>query len=268
MRRYWFEPEHKQGDLVLLEGDNFQHICKVCRLDEGDQFEALFGDGKAWLCQISNRSKKSAEARILSSRAIEPLAQPHLVLALSVPKYPKLDFIVEKAVELGVERIQPFVSDRSFARDIDETLLDRLNRGRRIVESATEQCGRGDLMPILPPLHLDQVLENFNRRADAKGLFLYEGRSKASYSGGSDPSLKAHLKGFSAGNKPNEIWCFIGSEGGFSREEADRFESAGFPSLTLGTQVLRVETACVVVLGILKYEFDLMRNPSKGSHED
>jgi 16S rRNA (uracil1498-N3)-methyltransferase len=260
VRRYWFEAKDKNKDGILLEGDNFQHICKVCRLDEGDQFEALFGDGQALVCEITSRSKKSAQAKLVSTRTIQPLARPHLVLALSIPKYPKLDFIVEKAVELGVERIQPFVSDRSFIRDIDNSLLERLDRGRRIVESATEQCGRGDLMPILPPVNLDQVLESFNRTSGAKGLFLYEGSAQA--------SLKEHLQSSALKATPSEIWCFVGSEGGFSREEAERLQAAGLPSLTLGTQVLRVETACVVVLGILKYEFDLMRNPSKGSHED
>ncbi len=234
-----------------MVGDVFHHICNVCRIDQGDRFEALWGDGVAYLCELTSRGKKQALAKIIGQRVIEPLPKPHLILALSIPKFQKLDLIVEKSVELGVQAIKPFVSEFSFARELSPNLSDRCSRARRIIESATEQSGRGDLMQVMEPSTFDEVFEDFNRTPGRLGLFLYEGQGQL--------SLKDHLQSVKTKSSVSEVWFFVGSEGGFSESEVAKFERAGLPPLTLGGQILRVETACLAATAILKYEFDLMR---------
>jgi 16S rRNA (uracil1498-N3)-methyltransferase len=228
---------------VFISGDVFHHIFDVCRQELGSKFEVL-GDGqKAHLVKITELGKKSARGQIIESRELPVPRKPHLVLALSVSRFPVMEAVVEKAVELGVSRIEPFFSEYSFIRKaLPENKIERWNK---IVVSATQQSGRGDLMEITPANELEQVLEKFNQSPSAKGLFAYEGQSTL--------SIKKAVK--EQTGDMEEFWIFVGSEGGFSRSEVEIFKRQGLEPVTLGEQVLRVETACIALLAILKYEF-------------
>ena len=243
MRRYWLSPDMFKANEVFIGGDVFHHIFDVCRQELGSKFEVL-GDGpKAHLVEVTEVAKKSARGKIIESRTLPVPAKPHIVLALSVSRFPVMEAVVEKAVELGVSRIEPFFSEYSFIRKaLPETKLERWNK---IVVSATQQSGRGDLMEITPARELEEVLEKFNQNTSAKGLFAYEGQSTLS------------IKKAVQEQSPNmdEFWIFVGSEGGFSRAEVETFKQHGLEPVTLGDQVLRVETACIALLAILKYEF-------------
>src|SRR4051812_45655873 len=110
MRRYWITPENLKSDKVIIKGELFHHICDVCRTTEGDRFELLCGDGWAYLAELTKVSRKDADAVVIEKRQIEPLPKPHLHLCISVPRFQKMDLILEKAVELGVFEVIPFVS--------------------------------------------------------------------------------------------------------------------------------------------------------------
>ena len=245
-RRFFIE-EPLQNGLVHIRGDVFHHITEVCRFKEGDRFEVLPGDGAAWLVEITTVDKRGLDAKVVSSRPLPPLPKPWITLALSVPKLPKVDWIVEKSVELGVHEIRPFVSDYSFLRKVVDVSDNRLQRWQKIVRGATQQSGRSDVMQIHPATTLPKLLEEFNRQPRAGGLFPYEGEALW--------PLRQAVQDLK--QKPLEnIWLFVGSEGGFSTEEVKLFAARGLSTVSLGEQILRVETACLALVSIIKYEYE------------
>ena len=246
MRRYWIEKKYFNNDTVLIGGETFHHICDVCRQDVGNKFEIL-SEGKAYFVEIISRDKKSAVAKIHEVRDATLPKKPFIHLAVSISKFQTMDTIVEKAVELGVYKLHPFVSEYSFIREKkSERLSDRSERWERIVKAATQQSGRGDLMEIAPVFTLKELLEKMNQSHRPAGLFPYEGES--------EQSVSAAIKSMKV-EAPENIWLFVGSEGGYSDQEVELFKEKGLKSSSLGDQVLRVETACLSLVSILKYEF-------------
>lgn len=250
MRRYWLPPESFLDQEIKIEGEAFHHIHEVCRQGIGHRFEVLKGDGKAYLCEIKQVTKREARAAIIESRMIEPLPKPYIHLALSIPKLPKVDFVIEKCVELGVHSLHPFVSEFSFIRQVKEISLNRQERWKKIVQAATEQCGRGELMQLTPATSLEKVWETMNQTDSSVGLFCYEGE-------GGLPLRQALARAKT--RSPQNVWVFVGSEGGFSVSEVNLFKQRQMEPITLGSQVLRVETACVALASVIKYDLDLMR---------
>lgn len=265
MRRYWLEADSIGEDFVEIQGEAFHHIFDVCRQEVGNHFEILGKDSKAFLVEVLEVSKKKARAKIVEIREVPALPRPHLVLALSIPRFPVMEAVVEKAVELGVTRIQPFFSEFSFVRKQNSLPESKLERWNKIVVSATQQSGRGDLMTISPAIDFIELGESFNQTPHKLGLFAYEGASTFSIKDYVE-GLKSSATGSEKAKflQDGEIWVFVGSEGGFSPTEVQQFKNWGLESVSLGSQVLRVETACITLLAVLKYEFGLMQSPAKG----
>jgi 16S rRNA (uracil1498-N3)-methyltransferase len=246
LRRFFVDPQDLNNSVLRVSGDLFHHIRDVCRFVVGDHFEVLTGQGKAWQVEITEIGKKELIAKELSSRELPPPAKPEVNLAISIPKLPKMDWIIEKSVELGVAGIYPFVSDYSFLRKTSEISPNRQERWLKLIHGATQQSGRGDLMALGEVRHIDQLLREINLSDHVGGLFPYEGPSQL----GLRPAL-AELKGRSI----DTLWVFVGSEGGFSLREVDLFKAKGLNTVSMGEQILRVETACVAIVSVIKYEF-------------
>jgi len=252
MRRYWIEKKDLFGDQVNFSGDVFHHIFDVCRQEEGSKFEVLTEDSKAYFLEVTNVSKKSATAHILEERVIPPLKNPHIHLAISISRFPVMDAVMEKAVEMGVKSIQPFFSEFSFVRSGEKISENKLERWDKIVRSATQQSGRGDLMKVQAAINVDKLPEIINQNPSSVGLFAYEGAATL--------SIKDYCSKVKAQQPQGvtDIWIIVGSEGGFSHKEVEKFQNLGLHPVTLGPQVLRVETACMALVSVLKYDFDLM----------
>jgi 16S rRNA (uracil1498-N3)-methyltransferase len=244
MRRFWVDPGAINGDQVRFEDEAYRHVVTVSRRSVGDRFEVLAGDGQALFVEVVAVEKRTALAHVLERRNLPSLPQPYIRLALSVPRPKTLDAIVEKAVELGVQSLHLLTSDYSFVRDLRELKPERLDRLERIVAAATRQSARGALFEIAPALDLKKTLEEMNRRPHAKGLFAYEGTAAL--------GVHAYLQAMAA-EMPQEVWLFVGSEGGFSTAEVELFKQFHLEPVTLGEQVLRVETACVALISVIKY---------------
>jgi 16S rRNA (uracil1498-N3)-methyltransferase len=251
VRRYWIPKEALVGEEVRLIGDVLHHIRDVCRMHMGSKFEVIVEGGRALLVEITTEAKHESRARIIEERTIVELPRPHLHLAMAVPRFPVFEAVVEKAVELGVKSVRPLFSDFSFIRKQESMFDKKRARFEKIVVSATQQSGRGDLMKIEDPEPLDEFLSAFNRGTDLKGLFAYEGEGVLTAQQG--------IQQIQSGAKVNDVWIFVGAEGGFSDREVQLFQTVGLKPVTLGSQVLRVETACVALVSIIKYGFDLMR---------
>ncbi len=243
MRRYWIPNEFKQGQVVHLSGEVLHHIRDVCRMRIGSRFEVMV-DGLAFLVEISNETKHESVASIIEERKIAPRPKPDLILVMAVPRFPVFEAVMEKAVELGVARIQPVFSDFSFIRTQDHVFEGKRARWAKIITGATQQSGRGDLMPIAPLQSLKTYVETFNRSAEIAGLFAYEGEG-----------VLTARQALPQMGSPQDVHIFVGSEGGFSQNEVTLFQQFGLHPVTLGSQVLRVETACVALVSILQYYF-------------
>lgn len=247
MRRFWISSEQLVGAEAHIDGDLFHHIRDVCRFDVGSRFELLPGDGRALFVEITGVAKKNLVAQIIEERQIPPLPKPLIHLFVSVPRFATFETILEKASELGVAEITPFFSDYSFVRSHDKLTASRLGRWEKIIRSASQQCGRGHLLQLNSAARLKDILDKFNPQTKVLGLFPYEGEAAL--------SLKQQLEAQKEQNF-EEVWLFVGSEGGFSLKEVELFNSKGLPAVTMGDQILRVETACLALVSVIKYHFE------------
>ncbi len=242
MRRYWVPESQFSGNHVLLEGDIFHHVCVVCRQGLGDRFEIL-AHGKAHWVEIKDVKKKSAIAEVLEVRELTPLKEPTIHLALSLPKFATLEKVLEKSVELGVHSIHLFHSDFSFAKASQKELNSKWSRWQKIIQGATQQTGRGHWLNLTEIRPLSVLLSEYSSRKQVSGILAYEGEGLKNFK----ESLESRPQDL------KEVWLFVGSEGGFSAEDLKLFKDYKLLPVSLGDQVLRVETACVTLISILKY---------------
>ena len=252
MRRYWVgsKTSYEIGETVEISGDRFRHIVGVCRQSVGAKFEILTGDGKAYLVEVTDISKKTLLATVKEERYVPPLKKPYLHLYLSLPKFSTFEKTLEKMVELGVHTVTPVFSEYSFVKSLKGADQKKASRWEKIIISATQQTGRSELMTLSSPRSLKECLEEINRNPNATGLFPYEGEAAQ--------TAREALQSLKSQDGVETVAIFVGSEGGFSNEEVQEFQRAGLAPLTLGDQVLRVETACVTITSVIKYELGLL----------
>jgi len=245
MRRYWWsEPIDENEEKINIEGEVFKHIFKVCRRKAGDQFE-LLNANKAFLVQVLDVEKKQALVEIKSSRPIKALKKPHIHLVLSFSQPKVIDKVLEKSVELGVKSLQLVSTQNSFLKD-QKAFETKKKRLEKIVTQALQQCGRGESFDLKASSSIGGFLENFSAKSHAQGFMFYEGNTEA---------FLGLLESSKDLKTVEDIYILIGSEGGFTEEESRVAQKSGFNVLSLGDQILRVETACVASISILKSSF-------------
>jgi 16S rRNA (uracil1498-N3)-methyltransferase len=261
MRRIWIDAELIETPKMILRDEAYHHAIKVSKFQIGEEFEIVSGDGVARKVAIREIRKKDAVLEVLGERKLPELKTPYVNLAVGVSKWSTFETIIEKSVELGVHTLQPIVSDFSFVRAVKEVADSRFERWQKINKASTEQCGRGRLMNLLPPQELKVFLGNLNQKPLAKGLFAYEGLATVDIRTGLknilDNKTGESAIQLSEQNNIGEIWAIVGSEGGFSEKERDVISAAGYPPISLGNQILRVETACFTIVSIIKYQLGL-----------
>ena len=239
VRRFWIDRSCLKEEGFLIEGPLLRHIRQVCRIKQGEIFELLCEGTQKYQVSLSRVSPSKATAKILSVCPAPLLKKPYLHLALSLPRLPKADFIVEKAIELGVKSFHPLVSEFSFLRSAGRVSWARQKKWDKIALNSLAQSGRVQPMKIHSPSPLSEI----KIPKEDTALMAYEGD-------GDLPLLPDLLK---SQPRPPALWLFVGSEGGFSRQEALRFAQRenGF-LCSFGDQILRVETACLFGLSALK----------------
>lgn len=254
MPRFFIHSSDMDGDMITLRGDDAHHVAYSLRMAAGEHVTACC-DGSAYDCVLeafsSDKSAPWVTARICGVTPVDTEPPYEAVLYQALPKGDKLDTIIQKAVECGVSAVIPFESSRCIARAKAEAETRKTERRQRIAAEAAKQCGRGRIPTVLPTLSFDAMLEDAVR-ADLV-LFCYEAE-------GTKP-LRALLSDRlpvipSEGPRPR-IAVVVGSEGGFSAEEALRAAEKGCLLTGLGRRILRCETAPAFVLGCLSYQYEL-----------
>ncbi len=230
---------------VTLSGDDARHISFSLRMAVGDRLILSDGEGQEYEARLTSFTEDSVTAEILSSR--KSLAEPPVQIRLyqAYPKGDKLDTIVQKAVELGVSSVIPFVSERCIKRPPKEKAEKNTERLSRIAAEAAKQCGRASLPSVSAPMDFLSAVEDAARHGPV--IFCYEAEENM--------SLKAVLSSLPSDIKT--ISFMIGSEGGFSPSEAEAARMRGAISVSLGHRILRCETAPAFVLAACVYAFEL-----------
>lgn len=241
MRRFFFDPAARNGDIVLLSEIESRHIAKSLRLHVGSQIQLLDGTGARYLAEITSLGKQVA-ARILNADTEVREAGAALHVGQAMLKTAKMDFVVEKCTELGVTAFNPFISSRCQGRlDDEERGGKRRQRWQRIVESACKQCSRPRPMELTDACSLEALCAATSREPRALRLLFWEEEKKTSLH---------DLPPFADFDR---IDLLLGPEGGFSREEVELAGSAGYQSISLGPRILRAETATVAAIAIVRY---------------
>ena len=246
MPRFFVEPHQISDGTVTLTGENAHHISMALRLAVGEHVTVCDGVS-VYDCVLSFFDGQTVKADVASVSSIdtEPPYVAHLYQAL--PKGDKLDTVIQKAVECGVYEIVPFQSSRCIAKAKADGEADKTKRRCRIAAEAAKQSGRGRVPAVKPTVSFEQMLA-LAEECDLC-LFCYEGEGTQTLA-----SILQNEQGLPA--RPR-IAVIVGSEGGFSPEEAARAEAAGMKMTGLGKRILRTETAAPFVLGCLVYRFEM-----------
>jgi len=242
MRRFWVDRSCIQGQRVILKETLFHHICRVSKIQKGQSFE-LFAEGvQKYIVTLDSVSHNQASAKIIDRQPVPPLKKPYIHLALCIPRLPTLDFIVEKAVELGVKELHLLTSSFSLIKAKSKFTEAKMKRLERIVRRSLAISGRSEPLKIHPIC----LFKNLKVPKDHRAFMAYEEETNPA-----KQILDRQLE------VPKEIWLFVGSEGGFTPDEASYFSQSVGSLISFGQQILRVETACLVGLSILKYHYQI-----------
>lgn len=246
MPRFFVSPAAMAGDTVMIEGEDCRHIALSLRMAVGDTVTLSDGQGQEALCRLTAITPTHVEAAVLSRGAGQGELPIEVYLYQGNPKGDKLELIVQKAVELGACAVIPFESSRCVARIKAERAEKQTARMQRIANEAAGQCGRARLLQVLPPLSYADALRDAAARCDAT-LLCYEDEKTT--------TLRAAL-GRLREAQCRRIGLFVGSEGGFSPEEAAAAQAQGAVSVSLGRRILRCETAPLYALSCIGYTYE------------
>lgn len=228
MKRFYFEKEKLDSNYITLDGGEISHLS-VLRISEGDKITCFCGDEYDYNCTIQEIGKKRAILRI--DEKIINNANPKTVIDVfqALPKSEKLELITQKLTELGVSNIYPFESDFTIAKRNDGK-IDRINK---IAVEACKQCGRSIPLIVHNVVKFNNIIEKL-KEYDCV-IFAYEKSTK---------NIKdIELKG--------KIAIVVGSEGGFSENEVNLLLKENIESISLGSRILRTETASITLAGFV-----------------
>jgi 16S rRNA (uracil1498-N3)-methyltransferase len=217
----------KVGDKISLEKNNEHHLLKVLRFPVGNTITLFNGDGFDYQAIVIS-TKKTYIVEVLSQQKNESESSLDLTLAQGIAKGEKMDFLIQKAVELGVSRIIPMQTEHCVVRLKAEKVAKRINHWQKIANHACGQSGRSVIVDISLPQTLTELLNKPNHN----GFVLYHRATE-------------NLQNM---EKPSKATILIGPEGGLSDAEIKQATNAGFQPLLLGKRILRTETASLVAI--------------------
>jgi 16S rRNA (uracil1498-N3)-methyltransferase len=241
LTRVYVDAPLASGTIVELPKDTASHLAKVLRARSGDELILFSGDGREYVGAIENVRGSRVTASVGNAVEVDRESPCAITLVQCVPRGDRMDFIVQKATELGVTRIVPVLSQRSVVRLDANQAESKAAHWRAVIVNACEQCGRNRLPAIDAPVSLLNYL-------------------------GSSPSTSARLvlePELESAATPSDldvgVEIAIGPEGGFADDELDAFRIAGFVRVKLGPRILRTETAAIAALTWLQTRFGDMR---------
>lgn len=239
MHRFFAGRDAFADGKVYIDGGDVVHITKVLRLKAGDSVVVCDGAGNDYLCAVEAIDKNLVTLHISEQIPNDAESRTSITLYQGIPKSDKMDFIIQKCVELGVRKIVPVETARIVAKvkDGDKKQI----RWQRIAAEAAKQCGRGvipeigDVLTFAQAVAVEHELKLMPYECEKDGL------------------LSNALKSVTTGA---DIGIYIGPEGGFDKAEADMAVDAGVKTVTLGKRILRCETAGLATVAAVMYALD------------
>ena len=237
--------EDVQGDSLVIREDA-HHILHVLRKEIGDHLTVCDGCGQDYECEIVSASAEEISCRVLDQHisATEPEVQ--LTLFQGLPKAEKMEWLLQKGVEIGITDFVPVSTSRSVVKLDGKKAEGKLARWNKIAQAAAKQSGRGILPEVKNVVSVEQAIKTF----DAYDLIL------VLYEENRGCSLKEILK--NQDSLPKRVALWIGPEGGFESFEVKLLTEAGAISAGLGPRILRTETAGIIAATVVLYEYDQM----------
>lgn len=244
MARFFLEKKQQQAQRIEIAGEDAHHISAVLRLQEGDSIECVGKEGQVHLVEITDMATGIVFGEIKKTFTTDEESPLYLSLFQGLAKGNKMDFVVQKAVELGVSEIVPFTSRYTVVRLKDNQVQTRLRRWRRIAAEAAKQCGRTSLPKVKRIHSFADVLDEVKKRGMKEEVVLlpYEGERQL--------GLKEITN-----SRPKAVTVIIGPEGGFHGEEVEQLSELEARIISLGPRILRTETAGLVALSLIGYKW-------------
>ncbi len=239
MARFFVPRKNITDQRATVEGLELDHLRKVLRLGPGDSIIVFDDAGWEHEAVIRTLSAQTAQIEILRSFQAERESPLRFILAVGLTKGEKIDFVVEKATELGVQAIVPFVSAYTVPKLDQRKIEKRGERWQKIALAAAKQCGRTRIPEIFPLVNFENMVQ---QTAGPLNLLFWEKEAHQTLKQvhATDPEARS-------------ILLVIGPEGGLSDQEADLAQRHGFKPIRLGRRILRAETAAVTATSLVQY---------------
>jgi 16S rRNA (uracil1498-N3)-methyltransferase len=239
--RFFISPEQVAGSRISIYGEDVRHIAVVLRMKPGEKLLLCDGKGGEYTAQILRTSRSEIVTEIMSE-SHQQIPYPHVTLGQGLPKTDKMDWIMQKGTELGVEAIVPLVTERTILRLKDEEK--RITRWQKICREAAMQSARVNIPRVSRTIFFRDFLSTLDPGPLTLLLLLWQE--------GVQP-VKEVLRN---NDDVKKIVVLIGPEGGFSAAEAEMAKARGFHPVSLGLNILRTETAAIAVLSMIMYEYN------------
>ena len=238
MVRFFVTPEEMQSDFFVLTGENAEH-AKVLRLKCGEEVLICDGEGNECVCTVSDVSDGQISLVVQKRQLSESEPKVKASIYMAFPKADKLEHVIQKSTELGVSEIIAFPSSRCVSRPDEKSLKKKLERWQKIAASAAEQSGRGVVPQVIV---LGSYREALERAAKADLPILFYENERAT-------TLRMALEE----KEYKTVSLLTGPEGGLEMREVEQAKDAGLHICTLGSRILRCETAPLCALSAVMY---------------
>jgi 16S rRNA (uracil1498-N3)-methyltransferase len=245
MHRFYLSPDECKTGSLMLTGREAHHASRVLRVRRGEEVVVLDGAGSEFLCYVENPGRDSVQLVVSKKNLI--LRLPYQIILLqAVPKGKIIESIIQKAVELGANRVVPLLTERVTTRLEGDSAAHKAEKLQHVAVEAIKQCGAAWLPKIETPV----TPKEFLARGEKFDLPLV-----ASLQPGSRHA-REYFEAFQNEHhrKPESVCVWVGPEGDFTADEVREIQAAGALPISLGRLVLRVETAATFCLSILNHE--------------
>lgn len=243
MSTFFVDPGAITSSAIHITGDLLHHLRDSLRLRPGDSLALNDGCGTRYRVEVTHVTSQAIESRIIDRQTEPPRQTAPIILGQSLIKGDKMDWVIQKATELGVAAIAPIHSTHSVIKPNPERLGHQRIRWERIARDAAQQSERWTIPTIADPVDLEEICRQY-ASAPLKGMLVERSNG---------PSLSAIPL---PSDRQRPIVLLIGPEGGWAPEEQRLAREQGFLPLALGPRILRAETAAVAALSILQSRLD------------
>ncbi len=241
MFKFFISNDLIKDDKIFIDGENANHIINALRCKIGEEIEVSSGDGYDYICKIVEITKDNVITKIIDCFGNESEPNVKITLYQGLPKSEKMELIIQKCVELGIDEIVPVNTDRVIVKLAGKEDK-KIARWNKISESAAKQSRRGKIPIVRPIVSFNNAIKEASK--NDFNIIPYEKEQVN--------SIKSIVNNF----KGKSIGVFIGPEGGFSEKEIELAIQNKIIPITLGKRILRTETAGFITTAILLYELE------------